>query len=182
MAAVAPRRRVSATARAVSSEGGAPRRSARAGAATLALGGIGRAEFTALGHLSPQAAVESLTNRLEPLLMALNDRPFAAKVVESRNRAGHSGARLFRRGSIEPASPGHIRVSQQGGRWEPQLSIGLFAASQWQRDCLSAGIGFNLAPTGEDEKSDAGRERALEYFAAFQQLLATTWRQRSRAR
>jgi len=174
---VAPRRRASPASRTPSSEGAAPRRSARAGAATLALGGIGRAEFAALGHLSPQAAVESLTNRLEPLLMALNDRPFAAKVVESRNRAGHSGARLFRRGSIEPAAPGHIRVSQQGGRWEPQLSIGLFAASQWQRDCLSTGIGFNLAPAGGDDKADAGRERAVEYFAAFQQLLATTWRQ-----
>jgi hypothetical protein len=68
-------------------------------------------------------------------------------------------------------------VFQQGGRWEPQLSIGLFAASQWRRDSLSAGIGFNLAPAGEDDRSDAGRERVLEYFAAFQQLLATTWRQ-----
>ena len=177
VAAVAPRRRASPASRAAGSEGAAPRRPAKAGASTLALGGIGRTEFTALGHLSPQAAVESLTNRIEPLLMALNDRPFAAKVVESRNRAGHSGARLFRRGSIEPASPGHIRVSQQGGRWEPQLSIGLFAASQWQRDCLSTGIGFNLAPAGDNDKSDAGRERAVEYFAAFQQLLATTWRQ-----
>jgi hypothetical protein len=177
VAAVPPRRRVSSTSRTSGTEGAAPRRSGRATASTLALGGVGRAEFTALGHLSPQAAVESLTTRIEPLLMALNDRPFAAKVVESRNRAGHAGVRLFRRGSIAPGSPGHIHVSQQGGRWEPQLSIGLFAASQWRRDCLSAGIGFNLAPGGDDEKSGAGRERVVEYFAAFQQLLATTWRQ-----
>jgi tetratricopeptide (TPR) repeat protein len=175
--AVAPRRRASSTSRAAGHESAAPRRSSRSGAATLALGGVGRAEFTALGHLSPQAAVESLTNRIEPLLMALNDRPFAAKVVESRNRAGHAGVRLFRRGSIQPGSAGHIHVSQQGGRWEPQLSIGLFAAPQWRRDCLSAGIGFDLAPAGDDEKSGAGRERVVEYFAAFQQHLATTWRQ-----
>jgi hypothetical protein len=57
------------------------------------------------------------------------------------------------------------------------LGIGLFAGGEWRRDCLSAGIGFNLARAGEDDKSDAGRERAFEYFAAFQQLLATTWRQ-----
>ena len=131
----------------------------------------------ALGHLAPQAAVESLTPRLEPLLMALNDRPFAARVVEARNRAAQSGVRMFRRGSISPGRQGHIHVFQQGGRWEPQLDIGMFAAPQWRRDALSAGIGFNLAPGGEDEKSDAGRERAFEYFAAFQQLLATTWRQ-----
>jgi tetratricopeptide (TPR) repeat protein len=177
VAVATPRRRASATSRSSGAESGPVRRSSRTGAATLSLGGVGRAEFTALGHLSPQSAVESLTTRIEPLLMALNDRPFAAKVVESRNRAGHAGARLFRRGRLEPGSPGHIHVFQQGGRWEPQLTISLFAASQWQRDCLSAGIGFNLAAAGEDEKSDAGRERVFEYYAAFQQLLATTWRQ-----
>ena len=60
VAAVAPRRRASPASRAAGSEGAAPRRPARAGASTLALGGIGRTDFTALGHLSPQAAVESL--------------------------------------------------------------------------------------------------------------------------
>jgi tetratricopeptide (TPR) repeat protein len=178
IAAVAPaRKRVSSGARASAGAAGSPvGRTGRAGAGTIALGGLGRAEFTALGHLAPQAAVESLTPRLEPLLMALNDRPFAARVVEARNRAAQSGVRLFRRGSLSPGGQGHIHVFQQGGRWEPQLDIGMFAASQWRRDALSAGIGFNLAPGGEDEKSDAGRERAFEYFNAFQQLLATTWR------
>ena len=179
IAAVATaRRRVSSGARTSSATATAPaRRAGKAGAGTIALGGIGRAEFMALGHLAPQTAVESLTPRLEPLLMALNDRPFAARVVEARNRAAQSGVRLFRRGSVSPGRQGHIHVFQQGGRWEPQLDIGMFAAPQWRRDALSAGIGFNLAPGGEDEKSDAGRERAFEYFAAFQQLLATTWRQ-----
>jgi Tetratricopeptide repeat len=177
LVAVAPRRRGSPGSRAAGTESATPRRSGRGAAATVALGGVGRAEFTALGHLPPQAAVESLTTRIEPLLMALNDRPFAAKVVESRNRAGHAGARPVRGGRSETGAPGCIHVFQQGGRWEPQLSISLFAASQWRRDCVSAGIGFNLAPAGDDEKSGAGRQRVVEYFAAFQQLLATTWRQ-----
>jgi hypothetical protein len=188
IAAVAPRKRASAPtfAKAAAgkavrvSSGGtttAPRRAARTGASSLTLGGFGRAEFTALGHLPPQTAAESLTTRVEPILMALNDRPFAARVVEARNRAGHAGVRLFRRGSIAPGSPGHVYVFQQGGRWEPQLHIGLFAAPQWRRDALSAGIGFNLAVGGEDDKSDAGRERVFEYYAGFQQHLATTWRQ-----
>ena len=178
IAAVAPRKRASAAPRA--SAGAATttvRRAARTGATSLTLGGFGRAEFAALGHLPPAAAVESLTTRVEPILMALNDRPFAARVVEARNRAGHSGVRLFRRGSVAPGSPGHIHVFQQGGRWEPQLNLGLFAAPQWRRDALSAGIGFNLAVGGEDEKSDVGRERVFEYYAGFQQHLSTTWRQ-----
>jgi hypothetical protein len=178
VAAVAPaRKRVSGGGRTGAAAGAAPGgRAGRAASGTIALGGLGRAEFTALGHLDPQAAVESLTPRLEPLLMALNDRPFAARVVEARNRAAQSGVRMFRRGSVSPGRQGHIHVFQQGGRWEPQLDIGMFAAPQWGRDALSAGIGFNLAPGGEDERSDAGRERAFEYFEAFQQLLATTWR------
>jgi tetratricopeptide (TPR) repeat protein len=150
-------------------------RSGRSG--TAALAGFGRVEFTALGHLPPTAAAESLTARVEPLLIALNERPFAAKVVEARNRAGHGGARLFRRGSLQPVAPGHVCVFQQGGRWEPQLNIGFFAAPQWGRDAVSAGIGFNLAEGGTDDKADAGRERLFQYFQAFQQHLSSTWRQ-----
>jgi Tetratricopeptide repeat len=170
------RRRTSPAARTASASKATPAsRSSRAG--MMALAGFGRAEFTALGHLPPSAAVEALTARIEPLLMALNERPFAAKVVESRNRAGHAGIRLFRRGSIQAVSPGHIDVYQQGGRWEPQINIGLFAAPQWTRDAMSAGIGFHLAEGGSDDKADAGRERVLEYFEAFQRLVSSTWRQ-----
>ena len=57
------------------------------------------------------------------------------------------------------------------------MNIGLFAAPQWRRDAVSSGIGFNLAIGGDDEKSDVGRERVFDYYAAFQRLLATTWRQ-----
>jgi hypothetical protein len=175
--APAPRKRA-ATTRSAKSGGTATktvRRSAKSSA--VALAGIGRAEFTALGHLPAPAAAESLTARIEPLLMALNDRPFAAKVVEARNRAGHSGVRLYRRGSLQPGAHGHVHAFQQGGRWEPQLDIALYAAPQWRRDALSAGIGFNLASGAGDDMSDAGRERAFEYFTAFQQHLATSWRQ-----
>jgi Tetratricopeptide repeat len=150
-------------------------RSSRAG--IIALAGIGRAEFTALAHLPPNAAAESLTARIEPLLMALNDRPFAAKAVEARNRAAKAGVRLFRRGSVQPGSPGHVYVLQQGGRWEPQLNVGFFARPTWGQDAISAGIVFNLAEEGTDDMADAGRERLFAYFQAFQQLLSATWRQ-----
>jgi len=145
-------------------------------AAMLELGGLGRAEFTALGHLPAAAAAEALTARLEPLLMALNDRPFARKVVEARNRAAQAGARLFRRGSIVPGRPGHVHVYQQGGRFEPQLDISLFAAPQWRRDALAAGIAFHLAPEGVDDRTEAGRERVFRFFEAFQRQIASTWR------
>jgi tetratricopeptide (TPR) repeat protein len=137
-----------------------------------AAAGIGRAEFAALGQLAPAAAVEALGSRLEPLLMALNERPFAAKAVETRNRAGQSGARLFRRHTVHSGGPGFLRAFHQGARWEPQLTIGLFSSTPWGRDAVCAGIGFKLSPEG----SDADQERALAHFAQFQQLVSGAWR------
>lgn len=137
-----------------------------------AAAGIGRAEFAALGQLAPAAAVEALGARMEPLLMALNERPFAGKAVEARNRAGQSGARLFRRHTVHSGGPGFLRAFHQGARWEPQLTIGLLSSTPWGRDGVCAGIGFRLAPEG----SDADQERALAHFAQFQQLVSGAWR------
>ena len=136
------------------------------------VGGFGRAEFVTLGQLAPAAALEALSGRLDALLMSLNDRPFAARAVEARNRAGQSGARLFRRNTLQAVSPGQIRACHQGGRREPQLAIGFFSSTPWGRDAISAGIGFDLSadPVAREQ------ERALAFFAQFQQLAAGAWR------
>ena len=140
-------------------------------------GGFGRAEFTGLAHLSPAGAADALGPRIESLLMAINDRPFAAKIVEARNRAGQSGSRLFRRNSFYPGSTGHIYAFHHGGRWEPQINIGFFAASAWRHDCIRAGIGFNLTQGGMDRDREAGQARVIAHFECFQQLVASAWRQ-----
>jgi hypothetical protein len=137
------------------------------------IAGFARGDFGMLGRLSPEAAVESVGPRVEALLMALNDRPFAAKAVETRNRAGQSGARLFRRNTVA-GGPGILSVYHQGGRWEPQLNIAFQSATVWGRDAVRAGIGFQIAP--DETPDEYGQERALEYFAEFQKLLAGTWR------
>jgi tetratricopeptide (TPR) repeat protein len=142
----------------------------------LPAAGFGRAEFAALGQLQPSTAVESLGPRVESLLMALNERPFAAKAVETRNRAGRSGARLFRRNSFYPGGQGHLFAFHHGGRWEPQLNVGFFAAPQWGRDCVRAGVGFNLTLDGSDPDREDGLERAMAYFAHFQRMVSSEWR------
>lgn len=139
--------------------------------------GFGRAQFAALAQLQPSAAVESLTPAIEPILMALNDRAFAGKVVEARNRAGHAGNVLFRRNSVHSGSDGHVYVFHYGGRWEPQFNIGFFAGQPWGRSAIRAGIGFNLSLAGADPEREAGQERALEYFERFQRLVSTEWKQ-----
>lgn len=151
------------------------RRGAQAAERDLAAG-FGRAEFIALGQLPPETAAEALGGRIESLLMAVNERPFAAKVVETRNRAGQSGSRLFRRNSFYPGPSGHLFAFHHGGRWEPQINVGFFAAPQWGRDAVRAGIGFNLSSTGADPEREAGQERTLVYFERFQQLVSSAWR------
>jgi tetratricopeptide (TPR) repeat protein len=146
--------------------------------ARTGIGGFGRPEFAALGHLPPATALETLTPRIEPLLIALNDRPFAAKAVEARNRAAHAGSRLYRRNSLYEGGPGHLYAYQHGGRWEPQFNVGFFAGPRWRRDAVRAGIGFNLAQDRTDlEREGGGQERALAHFARFQQLVSREWRQ-----
>jgi len=162
--AVAPVKKTRARSRAKHDEGGA------------GPSGFGRAEFAALGQLAPAAAAEALGPRIEALLMAVNDRPFAAKAVETRNRAGQSGSRLYRRNSFHPVSAGYIDAFQHGGRWEPQLNLGFFSAKPWGRDAARAGIGFNLTPGGGDASREAGQERVLAAFAQFQQLVSAEWR------
>jgi hypothetical protein len=157
-----------------------PVKKARAGASKReapVVGGFGRPEFATLGQLTSTAAVEALGPRVEAILMALNDRPFADKIVDARNRAGQSGGKLFRRNSFYPGGAGHIYAMHHGGRWEPQLNLGFFAASRWGRNAIRAGIGFNLAQGEVDREREAGQERLLAQFDRFQQLISSEWRQ-----
>ena len=140
-------------------------------------GGFGRPQFAALGQLAPASAVESLGPAIEGLLMSISDRPFAAKVVEARNRAGQSGSKLYRRNSFYAGDTGHIYAFHHGGRWEPQMNLGFCASPQWGRDAVRAGIGFNMTADGADRNREDGQERTIEYFETFQRLVSGDWRQ-----
>ena len=151
--------------------------SARAKAAAPVTGGFGRPEFATLRQLPAPAAVEALGPRIEAILMALNERAFADRIVEARNRAGQAGGKLFRRNSFYPGGAGHIYAFQHGGRWEPQLNIGFFADSRFGRNAIRAGIGFNLKPGETDGDREVDQERLLTHFDRFQQLVSSEWRQ-----
>jgi tetratricopeptide (TPR) repeat protein len=140
-------------------------------------GGFGRAQFAALQQLAPASALESLGPTIEALLMALNERPFASKVVEARNRAGQSGSKLFRRNSFYAGTAGHLYAFHHGGRWEPQINLGFYAVPEWNRSAIRAGIGFNLTAAGADPEREAGQERVAAFYESFQRLVSTEWRQ-----
>jgi hypothetical protein len=138
--------------------------------------GFSRREFASLAQLAPDVAVDAIGPRLESVLMALNERPFAARVVDTRNRAGRSGGRVYRRNSIRAGQDGHLYAFQHGGRWEPQMRVELMAAGHPRagRDCLAAGIAFDLGENGETDRED-GVARTREYLARFQDLIAAEW-------
>ena len=139
-------------------------------------GGFGRAQFAALQQLAPASALESLGPTIEALLMAVNDRPFAAKVVEARNRAGQSGSKLFRRNSFYAGGAGHLYAFHHGGRWEPQINVGFYAVPEWGRSAARAGIGFNLTGAGADPEREAGQERVAAFYENFQRLVSSEWK------
>lgn len=153
-------------------------RATRAKAATSSpsRGAFGRAQFAALQQLAPASALESLGPTIEALLMALNDRPFAKKVVEARNRAGQSGSKLFRRNSFYAGTSGHLYAFHHGGRWEPQINLGFYSVPEWGRSAIRAGIGFNLTSSGADPDREAGQERVIEHFEDFQRLVSAEWK------
>ena len=155
----------------------AKRQSPAAASPARARGAFGRAQFAALQQLAPPSALESLGPTIESLLMALNERPFASKVVDARNRAGQSGSKLFRRNSFYAGGSGQLYAFHHGGRWEPQINLGFFAVPEWGRSAIRAGIGFSLAAGGGDPEREAGQERAAAYFERFQQLVSSEWKQ-----
>jgi hypothetical protein len=176
-AAIPPARKSRAGAGTSRAKVSAHLRASRFGGQAPVTGGFGRPEFATLGQLTAAAAVEALGPRIEAILMALNDRPFADRIVDARNRAGQSGGKLFRRNSFYPGGAGHIYAFQHGGRWEPQLNLGFFSDSRFGRHAIRAGIGFNLTQGEADREHEVGQERVLAQFDRFQQLVSSEWRQ-----
>lgn len=151
-------------------------RAKKAEARGAAARGFGRAQFAALQQLAPASALESLGPSIEAVLMALNERPFAAKVVEARNRAGQSGSKLFRRNSVYAGGEGHLYAFHHGGRWEPQINLGFYSVAEWGRSAIRAGIGFNLSASGADRDREARQERIAAFYEMFQRLVEADWR------
>jgi hypothetical protein len=138
--------------------------------------GFSAPEFDALGHLAPVEAARALGPKIESLLLAVNDQRTAARIVETRNRAGQPGSKLFHRNSYHEGGDGLVHAYHHGGRWEPQFNIGWLSANRWGGDWMRIGIGFNLlAAAGRDDQT-GGQEGMVRYFEIFQQQLASAWR------
>ena len=149
------------------------RRRAMSHPAAESASGFSAPEFDALGHLAPVEAARALGPKIELLLMSVNEGRTAARIVETRNREGQPGSKLFHRNSFHEAGNGHIDAYHHGGRWEPQFNVGFLASNPWGGDWMRAGIGFNLTIAGRDEIDN--QEGMVRYFEVFQQQLASAW-------
>ncbi len=152
------------------------KRRAMALPAAEAASGFSAQDFHALGHLVPVEAGRALGPKMEALLMSLNEQRTAARIVEARNAAGQSGAKLFHRNSFHAGESGHIYAYHHGGRWEPQFNLGMYSDTAATENCFRAGIGFNLTQDGRSPEPSSGQEQAVGFFELFQQQLQGSWR------
>lgn len=152
------------------------KRRAMALPAAEAASGFTPQDFHALGHLAPVEAGRALGPKMEALLLSLNDQPTAQRIVEARHAAGQSGAKLFHRNSFHPGEGGHLFAYHHGGRWEPQINLGIFSGETPEANCFRAGIGFNLTQDGRSPEPSSGQEQAVGFFELFQQQLQGAWR------
>lgn len=152
------------------------RRRARAPVHSDAASGFTPQDFYTLGQLASADAVRALGSKFESLLMSLNEQRTSARIVDTRNRAGQSGSKLFRRNSFYSGMHGHIFAFHHGGRWEPQFNLGMFSANPWGDNSFRVGLGFNMSPAGSDPDREAGQANTLAWFERFQQQVARTWR------
>jgi hypothetical protein len=139
--------------------------------------GFSAREFAMLETLSPDEVTRALRPRIEALFDAVNASTIAARIVETRQRQGESGSKLFHANSFHSISTGHIFAFHHGARWEPQFNIGWFSSPPLDASCVRVGLGFNFSTTGRDPDRVAGQERILAFFERFQQALDKSWRQ-----
>jgi tetratricopeptide (TPR) repeat protein len=144
-------------------------------AAERATTGFTAREFAVLETHAPADACTALRSRLELLFDAVNATAIAARIVETRQRQGAPGTKLFHANSCHAGDAGHIYAFHHGGRWEPQFNLGWFAPPSMPSG-MRIGIGFNLTAAGRDPDRDGGQERALRYFERFQRSVARSWR------
>ena len=137
--------------------------------------GFSAREFTILETLSPDEACRVLRPRIEVLFDAVNASALAARIVETRQRRGESGSKLFHANSFHSHATGHIFAFHHGGRWEPQFNIGWFSSPPFDASGVRIGLGFNFSQAGSDPDRVAGRERGLAFFERFQQTLVKSW-------
>jgi tetratricopeptide (TPR) repeat protein len=133
-------------------------------------------EFTMLETLSPDEAARALQPRLSALFDTINATAIAARIVESRQRQGESGSRLFDANSFQVPFTGHIFAFHHGGRWEPQFNLGWYGAPPHAARAFRVGLGFNLSQSGSDADRAEGQERVLAFYDRFQLTIGKSWK------
>lgn len=135
--------------------------------------GFSLSEFAELGLCDEKTAIERFSPRIAIFMNGLNDLPAVDAIRTIREETGGVKGTLFRSNTLH-AQPGHLYWYHWGGRWEPQLNLGLLSASHWPENHLRIGIGFNLTAASRDRDAGEGQQRALAHFANLQKALGGT--------
>jgi hypothetical protein len=110
---------------------------------------------------------------------------FAPRVVDLLRRVNALGSsvelagireagkrHLFRAGRSDVnAGPSHWDVFSMGGRWEPQLNIGMHGSRGAAGNWLRVGVGFDLREEDPGSDAEGGVRTAGANFVRFQEIL-----------
>jgi hypothetical protein len=138
--------------------------------------GFGVTDFDELGRTdSDRQAVDCSYAKVDALLARLNRAMLASNFLEMRRGMGLTAEDMFlTNGLYLHGSAGHWYVFHRGGRWEPQLNIGMYGTALDRPRYLRVGLGFNLTLASHDPNRKAGQRQAKALFGNLRWLACSS--------
>jgi hypothetical protein len=127
--------------------------------------------FAELRSCPPRDVRARFAPRVNDLVKRINALPSSKEIAAIRQPEHRQ---LFRASRADVhVEAGRWSVVNIGGRFEPQISIGMSAGTGQIGDWLRVGIGFDLANDGADAEHPDGVREVRNHFRRLQALLAS---------
>jgi tetratricopeptide (TPR) repeat protein len=127
--------------------------------------------FAELGSCPPRDVRARFAPRVNDLVKRINALP-SSKEIAAIRQADHR--QLFRASRADVhVEAARWSVVNIGGRFEPQISIGMYAGTGQIGDWLRIGVGFDLANDGADAEHPDGVREVRNHFRRLQAILAS---------
>lgn len=135
--------------------------------------------FDKLGRCDTEReSINCLAPEIDRLIAQLNRLPccermadFRDRWAERRKRAQFFADKPFGDTDYIHGGRAHWYIYHRGGRWEPEMNVGMFGAGPGGRRYLRAGIGFSLTLNSRDPDRASRLQALTTLFANFRAML-----------
>jgi hypothetical protein len=140
-------------------------------AAPLAFTGFEHRDFAELRSCPPRDLRARFAPRVIDLVKRINALASSEEIASIREPGRKH---LFRTSRADVhVEAARWSVLNHGGRFEPQVTIGMYAGTRTPGDWLRVGIGFDLANDGADADHPDGVREVRNHFRRLQAILAS---------